>query len=726
MKRFAILAMMASALLMFSGCPPGEWVDTIFSTADHTVLVNTKTAELKIATNPYPESKAKDCRTGPELMFAPFDPCKINDKLPACPGYVPPRNAVERSGDYFPTQAYIRITLEDPKDLNPKRDIKLAARRASVQTNFYIPILKISFTEPLEEKESLTEADIQKILKEKIEEALEAEREEAKIDKYEHAMTAINEAYLPGKLRTEIPLGALAPDHAKFPVNILAVTRTEAKEVKPWDDESDDDVLLVSENANVSISQARMILQQLHAVGYSITREEASPDSEIELFYFREWTDTATKLDWEVRVEGSDQNIIVGYDPRGILLIRSVPEGKQVFVRAGYFDLKLRYKPKDGRIEALEEELSELKKSSLEKEKVEKRDISKATMYDVQMGRVELSQFWAQTSASGVFLGNMKVRKEADGYQFRGRAKHNVVGEYKGIVLTNAHVADMAMQFTIHLSENKEKMWIIYPADSYIRYTRDSDLYGSPAQVLAMDDRPVLSWDFDCALMATTKVTSLQEHKALLGDSDNVKEGDPIVSVGNPALMQKFMTTGIVSNLNYSIMQSQYAGMFFKDLNRGTYTWALNSNFWYEATIGVGGTSGSGVWAMSGPEAGKVVALHNMGMTSVRSFSSASDAGVKIDGENLNFPNGLLKDVLRDHGKELFASYDYKDAKFCLKIDDMEKAGLPERACRGVKVDIAGMNGAVPINKIKAFLQERGIDPSVFDFSSLGGEHWTQ
>ena len=46
-----------------------------------------------------------------------------------------------------------------------------------------------------------------------------------------------------------------------------------------------------------------------------------------------------------------------------------------------------------------------------------------------------------------------------------------------------------------------------------------------------------------------------------------------------------------------------------------------------------------------------------------------------------------------------------------------------EKQCGG-KVDMAGMNGCIPINYVKRFLQERGLDPAHFQWEGLKANYW--
>jgi hypothetical protein len=343
---------------------------------------------------------------------------------------------------------------------------------------------------------------------------------------------------------------------------------------------------------------------------------------------------------------------------------------------------------------------------------------------------VKIEQYWAVSAASGVFLGNMPARKEFTGYQYYSYDIHEIAGERKAAILTNAHVAVLAIQFEVYVTSDKEVMWIIYPAYCSMRFTKDSDSYGSPAQLLFAEGKPIMSYDVDTAIMTTTEVPEYEQYKAFLGNNDNVKEGDPVVSVGNPGMMQKFLTQGVVSRVDYSVLNSLTMGWWIHQIpSLSVYNWIANSNIWYDAPIGIGGTSGSGVWALEGPEAGKVIALHNMGLTQPLGVTGVNSDPERFDPKAIsdNEKEILLKAYLRDKRDILFADYPFEKAKFGYDIEKFseENDGFvgAMKSC-GLWVDIAGMNGAVPINKVKRFLQERGFDPEKFGWEGVKPDHW--
>ena len=649
-------------------------------------------------------------------------------------------------------------------------EIKQDARKASVQPVFHIPILKVTFTAPLleeEEKECLSKEEVEKLFNERlvsalgedglikgeIDLAISKDKTEREADRYKSTLTDIDEYGYKSPTRKFIPLGGLAPKWAKFPERVIVVSEIKEEEISIWEKEYEKDILTISETADVSPTAAKSIVTNLKNAGYKILREEEEQVESAKLLWFNNgWDDKyPMTLDWLVEVEGTEQNIIIGYQIGGILEVRTIPEDARVHVKAGYFDLMDVHKPKPGDVvrlensekslerqlkrlkeekEKIEEEYAEYKKEA-EKEEEEKRDISTVTWYDVIMGRVKIEQFWAVSAASGIFLGNMDAREEFSGFQ--GYLDiHNVSGERKAAVLTNAHVANAAIGYEVYVTEDKEVMWVVYPAYCSMRFTKDSDSVGSPAQLLAVDFKPVLSWDVDTAIMVTTEVPEYEDFKASLGDSDAVKEGDPVISVGNPGMMQKFLTEGVVSRVDYSLLNSLTMGWWIHQIpSLTTYNWIKNSSMWYDAPIGIGGTSGSGVWAVEGPEAGKVIALHNMGLAQPLAVTGTQSDPKEFDPKAIESEDEkiLLKSYLRDKRDVIFADYPYEKAEFGYDVERFaeEQNGFVEAMkSHGLWIDIAGMNGAVPINKVKRFLQERGLSPKDFGWEGVDESYWVK
>lgn len=685
------------------------------------------------------------------------------------------------------------------------KDIKLHARRASVQPLFYIPVLKVSFTSPLAEDEeitsrediekllktlgvtkedfeqlltdkNLTQEDLDKLVEEKIEKALEAERVKAEQEKekYDEFLTNIEKCRIASPSQTEIPLGIICPDWARFPERVLVVYKVEKKEISAWEREYEEDVLTIAETANVAPSRAKTIITTLKTQGYSVSKEEVDTESEVKLLWFDNgWNDNyPTELDWKVVVEGTEANLITGYDPRGILTVRPIPGDKQLCIKAGYFDLKDEFKPKPREVEILEgtvkflekriddkereqeeqrkatekkleakdKELEELE-DQLEKEKgVSKRDISTVTWMDVRCGCVKVERLWMISGGTGTFLGNMEVREEFTGYQGGYGHRHFVGGEKKAVILTNAHVAEAVVTFDVQVSKDKEVMWIIYPGLGQIRHTQDSDLFGTPAQLLCYDNKPILSNDYDTAILVSTAVPGFERNKAFLGNSDNVQQGDEIVLVGNPGLLQKFTAEGIISNLNYSLLK--YAAPFLIKLPKAVLNKLMNITLWYDAEPTKGGSSGSGVWALTGSEAGKVIGLHAMGIRQPLSIAKASMENKEFDvrvlglgvDENealLSDPNKVgntqIKTNARDLFELLFKDYPHKEAKFQFSAEEIaEETPSFKTAMResGKWVSVPGMSAGIPINKVKTYLQERGLDPNHFGWEASGKEYW--
>lgn len=640
-----------------------------------------------------------------------------------------------------------------------KADIKREARQASVQPMFDVPVFKVYFTEPLEEEKDISRKDLldlinlqnkeREILKEELEnkiaEAVKNEREFQDKERYRSYLTKIEKVGVLSYGRDSIILGSLTPKWARFPKRVITVYKNERSEVKSW--ENEEDIYTISESANVSPTTAKEIVAKLQLKGYSISKDKEST-SEVKLLWFNEgWDKLPTELNWLVYIDDDKSNLISGYDPRGILNIRAIPEGKRVNVKAGYLDLYDEFKPKAKDIIKKEEQIFKLKKELSEKEKewkeeieeikkeleeatkkeIPKRDISDATVIDVMTGSVSLERFWYRTAASGIFLGNKKVRSEMSGYQSGFVDIHSFSGEEKGFILTNAHVATMAINVETYVSKDKEVMWIVLPAFSSIRYTQDSDMYGSPAQILAIDNRPVASWDYDCAVMVTSKVPGY--NKAVkLGDSNKVQEGDRVTMVGNPAMLQKFLTEGSVANTDYSLMKSHLIDFYLNSgMSRNSYNWILNTNFWFDTPIGTGGTSGSGVWAMSGSEKGKVIAIHHAGIVRPNIFASDVKQGKKLDIKKFNsLSKGILVDVIKKEYKELLSDFDYSSAKFSIGFDEFINKNPTFESLmykRGGQ-ELSGLNAGIKINNVKKFLQERGLDPKEFGWEKAGDSYW--
>jgi len=626
--------------------------------------------------------------------------------------------------------------------------IETAARRSSVQTVFHITVMRISYAKELEEEEGLTRDGVEEMLAEqkaqlekKVEELIESSQKEMAKDRHVSYLTKLEKWGYKPPAKTLIPLGALIPKGAKLPKNILVTCKIEQdkEEIAAWEKEYERDVLTISETLETSPSKAKTLLDALTSKGYTVSKERIETSDTVELLYFEEWDTSYPKtLDWSVKIEGTDTNIITGYlADLGVLEVRPVPDDKTVHVTAGYHELKSEFKEKDPEVARLEKELEESKKALEEahealeeeierhREKPEKRDISKVTWLDVKYGTVKLEYFRYVTAASGVFLGNMRVREEMDcwgGSRYWGVYTHDLDREEVGVVLTNAHVASLAMDFQVHVSEDKEVMWILMPGSPFIRYTKDSDFLGSPASVLSIDQVPVVGYGVDAAVMVTSVVSDYEQYKARLGNSDNVREGDPIIMVGNPAMMQKYTTRGIISNTDYNLLDGLDSGVWLKYLNKPMYDWIRHSCQWIDAPIGIGGTSGAGITALEGPEAGKIIGLHNMGM---RAYDIAIGALEPCEfdlpeGNSLISDTDGLKDLLRrDRGFERNI-YNIRYEEFLKDYPDFADA-LDQH---GHWSRVSGMSGGIPINRVKAFLQERGLDPDHFGWRGLDGKHF--
>jgi len=631
-----------------------------------------------------------------------------------------------------------------------ENDIRTTARRASVQVVNHVPVIHIYFTKELEKPEPLTEKKVielmeiqEKVLEEKIEEALEKFIEESSKDRWESSFTDLEAWDYDSPSKTFIPLGALAPEGVKFPQKVLVVCKVEKKEISPWEKEFEEDVLVISETANVSPTQAKTILQNIKNKGYTISKEEVQESEEIELLYFSTWDDSyPAVLKWQVNIMGEDTNLIVGYDPRGILEVRPIPDDKKIHVKAGYFDLKSEFKEEllevkilKGQLESLREdlkkaneEIAELRKD--EEYKPPKRDITEATLFDLMLGNVAMEQFFFMSAASGIFLGNMHTSDDVYSWTgIRGWSLYQGDMNMKesSVILTNAHVVEQSLQFLMMVDEEKENMWIIFPGAPSIRYTKHSDYFGTPAWVMGIEQMPVMSTDCDAGILLSTPVPAYEDYRVELGDSSNVRPGDRVISVGNPAGMQKFTTAGIISNTEYSMLDQLQGSRYLQYImSKPGYSWLLNSNFWIDTTIGAGGVSGSGVWATEGSESGKVVAIRNMGMMHrVDRVTGVSVVNAKtLDYDNL--PSDIAA-ITKKHFKYLFKS-NRPETGYNQSFEDFlkENKGFKkeyEKMYGGWEAT-NGMNGCIPINYVKRFLQERGLDPSHFKWDKLKDKYW--
>ncbi len=638
---------------------------------------------------------------------------------------------------------------------NNETEIKLAARRASVQVSTYLPVIKVSFTSPLSEKEKFTKktlndaieeakAELVKTLQEKIRSEIEKDNQ----PKHETSLTNIETyGFLP-KSKTEIPIGSLpgVPEYAAYPQKVLIVYKTEKTDIEPWKKEAEEDVLAISEVAGVSISKAQEMLSRIQSKGYTVSKEDVAEDTEITLLWFSDWDDAyPTTLKWEVKIEGVDTNILTGYDSRGILQTKPIPDKKRVYVSAGYFDLKDEFKPKSPEVIRLENQIKSLEedRDNLEKTIKDavpeippyKRDIRNVTWMDIRLGVVKMEIFYVSSAASGVYLGNAQVSDKFKGWAWRkGRDIEKPIGSF---VLTNAHVARQSMQSKLWTSEDNEVMFLVGPGIPFIRYTQHSDSFGSPANILFMDSQPVYSIDYDCAVLVTTAIPGYEKNAAKLGDSDKVKDGTKIVMTGNPMNFQKFSTEGIISNADYPTINAYLdkAGAFKRNMGQHR---LLKPTMWIDAPIGAGGTSGSGVWALEGPEAGKVVSLHNSEMVTGVLVSEMKEENYyggssKYVEPDLGFySEGLIKEITQEQKEQIFANYSYRDVVFSKDYATIEKKTPDDpfivmmEDTYYVMMAMTGMNAGIPINDVKTYLQERGLDPGVFEFKGVDRDYWVK
>lgn len=630
---------------------------------------------------------------------------------------------------------YVRPVTED--------EIISQARMASGKSEYHHVVWRVAYPDAFEEGtpiEEVIDKKIQKALEKQIQE-LKKKEELSKEERYAKYLTDVEEYGFKSEYRTQIILGNVkgVPEHAKFPERVIVVSKIEEEEINPFDDEYEEDVKTVSETANVSLTQAKAILTNIKSKGYRVTKDEVNTEESVELLWFDGgWDDKyPTTLSWEVVVEGEESNIIVGYDPRGILLTKPIPETgsgylketARVKVKFGYFDLKDKFKPKSHEVESLEkelkqkeEELEELKKKVEDEEDTNERDITTVTILDIIFGTVDLETSYMISSGSCVYLGDMEFVDDGRwSYHSRRYGGMDARTGMNSVYLTNAHVANLGWSFQFYVNEAKTVMYIVFPGMPFIKYTGNSDRLGSPAALLVYDGEPIMSPSFDCALLVTTPVSSRKDCYAVLGDSDNVTEGTNIVSTGNPIGYTKFSTKGSISNMNFNMLQTYYADYIFKYLNSQSYDWLINSSFWIDPPIGVGGVSGSAVWALDGTEKGKVVALRNSGIGSACNNFEFISEFVPAELSDIDLPRDLsIMDLNRDNAKHIIKDNGFKTAKF-MPITDEFRNKLDPSSCGG---RVAGMSACIRINLVKQFLEERGIDAKSLHFEE--SVDWTK
>ncbi len=177
-----------------------------------------------------------------------------------------------------------------------KSDIKIAARQASVQVSTIIPVIKVSFTTLLDAEKKQTIEDLweemSKLMDRRIQEAIKQATEDANEPRHLTTLTQLEAYGVQSKSRTEISLGAIAPEWAKFPEKVLVVKEIQEKEISAWEKEFEKDVLAVSETTGVSPSKAKEMLKKLAAVGYRVTTDTIEPESEVILLHFSGWDDS--------------------------------------------------------------------------------------------------------------------------------------------------------------------------------------------------------------------------------------------------------------------------------------------------------------------------------------------------------------------------------------------------------------------------------------------------
>lgn len=606
--------------------------------------------------------------------------------------------------------------------MSPTRTVDEIARGATVQPLLQFSVLKVSYTE--DENELTDKERFKKMIQD------EFERYEDDQDRHLAYLTDFEVFGHEVASSTHVILGRVkgVPEGVKFPQRVLVVYKTEKEEIDPWEDENKKDVYAISEVANVSLDAATSILMRIKAAGYSVTKTEVKEDSKVELLWFDDgWSDKyPVTLDWEVTLEGSEDNIITGYDGTlGVLTVKPIPEVSygemtKVRVKAGYLDLKGKFKKSD-EVLKLEEEIEKLRGPTKDPESG--RDIKNVTWADVRAGTVKLEQFWFLGGGTGVYLGDVE-EDVGDPWSSLGwfyDVAYRGTG-MKGLVLTNAHVVQGVFTFRILINEQNTEMYIVYPADLGVRFSNESNRYGTASAVLAIDGQPVVNWDCDSAIIATTALKDHKRYAAVLGDSSKVKNGEPVITAGFPLLLGKMTSRGVISNTKFSIIDAPAYSWLVKYLGHD-YKWIKNTNFWADPPIGQGGVSGSGMWAVEGSEKGKVIALRNAVMGSRKKNILASEVSV-IDRVTINELSNEIDDFypLRnaEYGELFFKNSNSNNVEFTRSVDMLEDDVFKEFL---VKQDsmASGLNISIPINLVKNFLVEAGVS---IDGVETTDEHW--
>jgi len=115
-----------------------------------------------------------------------------------------------------------------------------------------------------------------------------------------------------------------------------------------------------------------------------------------------------------------------------------------------------------------------------------------------------------------------------------------------------------------------------------------------------------------------------------------------------------------------------------------------------------------------------------MGM--ITRFNRVTDV-IHVNIESLDYDNlpDNIAGIDRSHFKYLFKSI-RPEVAYSQDFDSFmeDNPGLKEsyeEQCGGI-VAVAGMNGCIPINHVKRFLQERGLDPAHFQWAGLKDSYW--
>ncbi len=151
-------------------------------------------------------------------------------------------------------------------------------------------------------------------------------------------------------------------------------------------------------------------------------------------------------------------------------------------------------------------------------------------LYSKSLSLIEIFE----KSESGVVRVNIQRGEVVDGV---GGLGSGFVFDKNGHIITNAHVVNDAKKVTVTFLDGRSYNAEIIGADEYT-------------------DLAVIKVDADLSLL----------HPLTLGDSSNLKVGEPIAAIGNPFGLSGSMTSGIVSQLGRLLPSGGIAGYNIPDV----------------------------------------------------------------------------------------------------------------------------------------------------------------